>query len=100
MKQSIIVVALVLLLSACASYKNDIMEPWLGATLDELTDKWGYPQTANDVFKIDDETTIFTYRSFRDGFNGPSPCLVSFTIKNKIISRYKYEGDNCPRNKK
>ncbi len=100
MERLIIIVALVALLSACASYKTDVMEPWVGATLDELTNKWGYPQTANDVFKIDDETTIFTYRSFREGFVGPIPCLVSFTIKKKIVSGFKYEGGNCPRIKK
>ena len=80
-----------------AGYKDDVMEPWLGATQDELVSKWGYPQTANDLFKIDDETTIFTYRSFRDGFIGPAPCLVSFTIKKNVVTGYKYEGQNCPR---
>jgi len=100
MERLTIIVAFATLLSACASYKNDVMDPWVGATQEELTNRWGYPQTANDVFKIDDETTIYTYRSFRYGPNGPTPCLVSFTIKKKIVTGYKYEGGNCPRIKK
>lgn len=87
-------------LSALADYKVDIMEPWLGATQEELTGKWGFPQTANDVVKIDDETTIYTYRSFRGGFGGPMRCVVSFTIKKKIVSGYKYEGGHCPKLKR
>lgn len=87
-------------LPALADYKEDIMEPWIGATQEELTVKWGYPQTANDVVKIDDETTIFTYRSFQRGFGGRMHCMVSFTIKKKIVSGYKYEGGHCPKFKR
>jgi hypothetical protein len=79
--------------SACGTYKDAIMEPWLGATQNELTQKWGYPQTANDVVKFDDGTTNFTYRSYRGG----DFCLVSFTLKRGIVAGYKYEGGNCPR---
>ena len=57
-------------------------------------------QKPNDVVKIDDEITVFTYRSFRDGFAGPAACVVSFTMKNKTVTTWKYEGGNCPRNKR
>ena len=95
-------------LPATAGYKNDIMEPWIGATQDELTAQWGYPQSANDLFKIDEETVIYTYRSersqgvgpWRHKFGGPTQCVVSFTVRNKAVVAYKYEGENCPRFKR
>lgn len=83
--------------SVLAGYKEKYMEPWIGATQEELTKKWGYPQTANDVVKIDDETTVFTYRSNNVGWGGRIKCLVSFTIKKKVVTRFKYEGGHCPK---
>jgi hypothetical protein len=100
MKRFLLVLFMVVVAPASAGYKNDVMEPWLGATQDELTAKWGYPQTANDVVKIDDDTTVFTYRSFRNGFGGPSRCVISFTMKKKIVTGYRYDGANCPRHKR
>ena len=82
---------------ALADYAGKILKPWLGATKQELVAKWGYPQSANDLIRIDDETTVYSYRSFRAGFAGPEPCVVSFTLVNDRVTQWKYEGANCPR---
>src|SRR3990172_5674665 len=94
--------------SVSAAFKNDVMEPWIGATNEELVEKWGYPQSANDLLKIDDTTTIYTYRSnrslgsgpHRNFGGGPTECVISFTVKNNVVTRYKYEGGNCPKIKR
>ena len=82
---------------ALADYASKILKPWVGATKQELVAKWGYPQSANDLIRVDDETTVYTYRSFRAGFAGPEPCVVSFTLVNDRVTQWKYEGANCPR---
>lgn len=84
-------------LYSCTSYKETIMQPWVGAPKKELIVKWGYPQSANDLVKIDDSITVYSYRSYREGPTGRFPCVVSFTIKNETVISYKYEGSNCPR---
>jgi hypothetical protein len=86
--------------SALASYASKILKPWVGATKQELVAKWGYPQSANDLIRVDDETTVYTYRSFRAGFSGPEPCVVSFTLVKDVVTLWKYEGANCPRYKR
>jgi hypothetical protein len=108
MQRLITTFVLVGLLSACASYRNDIMEPWIGASQEELVMRWGYPQSANDLIKINDTTSVFTYRSYRSlghgpwrNFGGgPSLCAVSFTLKNSVVANYRYEGENCPKIKR
>jgi hypothetical protein len=85
---------------ALANYANKIMKPWVGATKQELVAKWGYPQSANDLIRIDEQTVVYTYRSFRAGAVGPEPCVVSFTLVNDIVTLWKYEGANCPRYKR
>ena len=87
---------MVVVSAASAGYEDVIMKPWIGATQDELTSKWGYPQSANDYVKISDEITIFTYRSNRLQVR----CVISFTVKNKTVIGWKYEGGNCPRHKR
>lgn len=72
----------------------------MGASLDELTAKWGFPQSADDLFKVNDTTTIYTYRSNRGGIGGQIKCTVSFTVRNKTVAGFKYEGGHCPRNKR
>jgi hypothetical protein len=85
---------------ALANYASKILKPWIGATKQELVAKWGYPQSATDLIRIDEETTVYTYRSFRAGVAGPEPCVVSFTLVNDIVTQWKYEGANCPRYKR
>jgi len=89
----------VLFLSSCTTYAENIMQPWVGASKAELIGKWGYPQSANDYVKIDDGIEVYSYRSYRvDGWSGyQTPCVVSFTIENEVVTAYKYEGANCPR---
>ena len=84
---------LVISLPVLASYKKAIMQPWIGATKNELTAKWGYPQSANDLVKIDDDTVVFSYRSVIRN----TACIVSFTLKNDVVIAWKYRGGNCPR---
>ena len=79
-----------------ASYKKAIVQPWIGATKDELTAKWGYPQTSHDLVKIDDDTVVFSYRSVIRN----AACIVSFTLKNDVVIAWKYRGGNCPRIKR
>ena len=87
--------------AALADYASKILKPWLGATKQELVEKWGYPQSANDIIRIDDEITVYTYRSFRTaGPSGPAPCVVSFTLTGDRVTYWKYEGANCPRYKR
>jgi hypothetical protein len=86
--------------TALANYANDVMKPWVGATKQELVAKWGYPQAANDLVRIDEETVVYTYRSFRVGFGGPMPCVVSFTLQKDVVVQWKYEGEHCPRHKR
>lgn len=86
---------------ALADYASKILKPWIGATKQELVATWGYPQSANDVVRIDDEVTVYTYRSFRTaGPSLPAPCVVSFTLTNERVTFWKYEGANCPRYKR
>ena len=98
-RPKITLIIVVVLISSCAVYNEEIMQPWLGASKDELVSKWGYPQSANDYFKINESTTVYSYRSYRpDVWSGlPTPCTVSFTIENDLVKAYKYEGSNCPR---
>jgi len=84
-------------MSLHAAYADKILKPWVGASQEELVAKWGYPQSANDLFNIDEDTVVFTYRSFRNGPGGPAACTVSFTMKAKKVIAWKYEGANCPR---
>ncbi len=94
------VLLLTITLNVSAGYKKDIMEPWMDASQAELVAAWGYPQTAEDLFKVNDNTTIYTYRSNRSSIGGQIKCTVSFTIRNEIVAGYKYEGGNCPRNRR
>ncbi len=100
--RSVLLSTFLALFAACAlaNYASKILEPWIGATKEELVAKWGYPQSANDLVRIDDETIVFTYRSFRAGFAGLEPCVVSFTLVDDIVTQWKYEGANCPRYKR
>jgi len=100
MKKYLAVLLCSLPFSISAGYTKNIMEPWMGASLEELTAKWGFPQSKNDLFKVDENTTIYTYRSNRGGIGGEIKCTVSFTLRNKIVVGFKYEGGNCPRNKR
>ena len=108
MRKSLIVLAVIaticllaISLPAFASYKKAIMEPWIGATKDELTAKWGYPQTADDLVKIDKDTVVFSYRSRNFSYPvGYLSCIVSFTLKNDVVIAYKYLGGNCPKIKR
>jgi len=79
---------------------KDLMEEWKGASQEEVVAGWGNPQSQSDIVKIDDKTTVYTYRSMRMGMFGVMPCTVSFTLTNKTVSDYKYEGGNCPKNKR
>jgi len=92
----LIILLLTTTLNISAGYKKNIMEPWMDATRAELTAAWGYPQAAGDHFKLNDKTTIYTYRSNRNNVS----CVISFTIRNDIVVGYKYEGGNCPRKKR
>jgi hypothetical protein len=85
---------------ALANYANDVMKPWVGATKQELIAKWGYPQAVNDLVQIDEDTVVYTYRSFRAGIGGPMPCVVSFTLQKEVVTQWKYEGEHCPRYKR
>ena len=86
--------------SAFAGYEKSVMVPWLGASQNELVQKWGYPQTSNDVVKIDDETTIFTYQGSRTIAGMRKHCVISFTLQNKTVTGYKVAGANCPKIKR
>lgn len=86
--------------SVVAGYTKNIMEPWMGATLNELTSAWGFPQSSDDLFKVNETTTIYTYRSNRGGIGGQLKCAVSFTIRDKKVVGFKYEGGHCPRIKR
>ena len=85
---------------ALANYANDVMKPWVGATKQELVAKWGYPQAATDLVQIDEDTVVYTYRSFRTGIGGSMPCVVSFTLQKEVVIQWKYEGEHCPRYKR
>ena len=93
---ALVLVGLTISLPVFASYKKAIMEPWLGATRDELTAKWGYPQSADDLVKIDNDTVVFSYRSSVRRVE----CIVSFTLKNDVVIAWKYRGGNCLRIKR
>lgn len=85
-------------ISGCASYKTAVMDPWMGASETELIQGWGYPQSANDIVKIDSEKKVYTYRYNTGSFmNGPSSCVVSFTLDRGYVQGWKYNGANCPR---
>jgi hypothetical protein len=99
-KVAILLLGIALPPGAHAAYDDDILQPWVGATQDELAAGWGYPQSANDYVKIDEEITIFTYRSFRGGIGGSAVCVVSFTLRSKVVVGWRREGENCPRNKR
>jgi hypothetical protein len=86
--------------TAFANYRDDVLKPWVGATKQELVAKWGYPQAANDIVRIDEETTVYSYRSFRMGAGGQMHCVVSFTLHKDVVVQWKYEGENCPRYKR
>ncbi len=96
MRYILVTLLLSVSISVSAGYKKDVMETWVDATRDELTAGWGYPQAAGDHFKVNDKTTIYTYRSNRNNVS----CVISFTIRNDIVVGYKYEGGNCPRKKR
>jgi hypothetical protein len=96
-KKKIIFFISIFSISSCAVYEQKIMQPWVGASKKELIEKWGYPQSVNDLIKISERISVYSYRSFREGFNGPAPCVVSFTIEEESVVAYKYEGSNCPR---
>ncbi len=100
MRLLLIILLLTTTFSVSAGYKKDIMEPWMDATQAELVAAWGYPQTDKDHFKVNDNTTIYTYRSNRGSIGGQIKCTVSFTIRKDVVVGYKYEGGNCPRNKR
>lgn len=68
-----------------------------GALEAELVAKWGYPQEANDLVRINDEVIIYTFRSRRRGPGGPTNCVVSFTIKSGVVTGYRVEGGDCPK---
>ena len=86
-------------LYSCATYTTRILEPWLGASKEELIVKWGYPQSASDVVKFENDILIYTYRSFTSGYGAyhPTQCVISFTMKKEIITSYKVIGADCPR---
>jgi len=98
-KLKIILCLAVMLISSCVTYDQKIMQPWVGATKDELVSKWGYPQSASDLFQVNESTTVYSYRSYRtDVMSGTlTPCTVSFTIEHDLVKAYKYEGSNCPK---
>jgi hypothetical protein len=100
MRKLLIVVLLSCSFTVVAGYTKDIMEPWMGATLKELTNAWGFPQSADDLFKVSETTTIYTYRSNRGGIGGQLKCAVSFTIRENKVVGFKYEGGHCPRIKR
>ena len=88
-------------LTACASYGSTTLDPWVGASEDELTQVWGYPQTANDIARIDDTKTTYTYRYLSNSlFSPPTPCVVSFTLENRRVRAWRYNGGNCPNNER
>lgn len=93
-----LLIAIVALAAGCASYKTKVLQPWLGASEAEVVQKWGYPQSANDVVRIDDSTKVYTYRSARGSFLTPNiavACVVSFTFRDDKVISDKFEGDNC-----
>lgn len=100
MRNALLIFMFVFSLPVSAGYTKDIMEPWMGATRDEVVAQWGYPQAATDIINIDDKTTVYTYRSKRGGFGGQLECVVSFTFTNNIVTGFKYEGGHCPRHKR
>jgi hypothetical protein len=88
---------LIIPLNTYAVKFKSVMEEWIGASIEELTSKWGYPAHQNDVVDIDSNTRIFTYRSYGGAFGGPKACIVSFTIRDNIVIQYKYRGGHCPK---
>lgn len=86
-----------LLLAGCGSFAARVLQPWVGAPESELVQKWGYPQSANDIVTINDNTKVYTYRSNNAGLLSPAAeCVISFTIEAGYVSSGKYVGDNCP----
>jgi len=90
------------MLSACAAYQATILDPWVGATKAELVEGWGYPTSNDDIVKIDDTITVYSYRSKIDiGFDaGPQDCVVSFTLERDIVTSARYVGANCIRHER
>jgi len=84
-------------LAIAAGYSDTILKPWIGATKQDLVAKWGYPQASTDLFHIDEQTEVYTYRSFRQGPVGQAQCVVSFVLQKDVVINWKYEGENCPR---
>jgi hypothetical protein len=84
-------------LAGCASYGASTLGPWLGASEEEMTQTWGYPQTANDIVRVDDAKKVYTYRYDTSSYlNGRSYCVVSFTIDRGSVQGWKVNGANCP----
>ena len=77
---------------ACVTPYRVGMDEWVGARRDEWVSVWGYPQQANDVVAIDDETLVYSYRS--------ATCVVSVTFVGDVIRSWRYNGANCPRGRR
>jgi hypothetical protein len=69
----------------------------MGASESELVGRWGYPQSATDIVRVDAGTKVYTYRSDRSSWQGPQliPCAVSFTLRDDRVVAGNYVGDNC-----
>jgi len=85
------------LVSACASYDSRVLDPWVGAGKAELVAAWGYPQSANDLVRIDDRVTVYTYRNpGTSAMTGqPSTCAVSFSIEADRVTSARRVGTEC-----
>jgi len=99
MRKFISVVFLVISLPVAANYTTEIMQAWMGASIDEVTAKWGKPKP-EDILKLDEKTTLYKYESFRSIAGGRLKCVVTFTIRDQAVVGFKYDGGHCPRIKR
>ncbi|MDR7135317.1 hypothetical protein J2X06_002526 [Lysobacter niastensis] len=78
------------------------MNPWLGASKNELVSVWGYPTASIDIVQVNDQIKVYTYRyATSDAMTGaPTTCRISFTLRSDYVERWDLNGGGCPRNER
>ena len=89
-----------LMLTSCGTYEPTILAPWEGASKEELVAKWGYPQSANDIVKVEPNVVVYTCRSSSSYGGNSWSCAVSFTLTDDVVTAFKYVGPDCIRHKR
>ncbi len=106
----------VVFLSGCATQEKyaQMLSNYVGLSEEDLISRMGPPDS---FYELNQQTKYLTYKRERNYYNPPSAtthfwgnsaytdfyggyeeklwCNTTFTLKNRIITDYRFEGNNC-----